>query len=533
MIRKVLKEKLSQVLKEEGYPGQESEVQATTDETFGDYFTNIAIRISKLENSTSLAPTAKKFEAKLAKVCRDFEVKAAENGLINFTLKTQLIQKNIQKIIKEKDQFGSSDQGKGRKARVEFVSANPTGPLHIGNARGGPLGDTLASILEFSGYKVLREYLHNNIGSQVEKVGETLLNLKHGAKLEEQEYKGAYLIELVKEMPEQISEPKEAGNWATEVLLKDILNDCKKIGINYNKVYKESDFEKGDTKKVLQKLKSKGILKEKEGAIWFAADQNYLKDKEAVVLKSNGQPTYFANDIAYHNLKFSEKYDQVIDELGSGHDGHIPKLKAAISALGFNVADFKVIVHQNVRVKRGEELVKMSKRAGNFVTAREVLDEVGKDAFRFFMLFHDHNTHMDFDLELAKKKTNENPVYYIQYGYARCSSILERAEKEGTQVQKISAESAKMLKEAWDLKLAKKLVKFPEVVEDISGNFSVHQLARYVYEVADLFHKYYEQVKVISNDQGQTKARLQLVIATRIVLGNALKLMGISAPERM
>ena len=496
---------------------------------FGDYSTNLAFSLSEVKSSNEVVGIAKKIVAKIKKNDLFSSVEVSSGGFINFHLINSVWLAELQKILEKRTDYHHSDLNKGKKARVEFISANPTGPLHIGNARGGPIGDSLASILASSGYQVLREYFHNDLGGQVEKLGESLLNIKNGAKLEDQEYKGSYLLEIVEKMAANVAQAEKAGRWATELLLKEIINECSKIGIKYDKVYKESDFEENSTKAVLAKLKDKGLLKEKDGAVWFASKDEFLEDREAVVIKSNGQPTYFANDIAYHNLKFSEGYDLIVDELGSGHDGHIPKLKSAISALGYDIDKFKVVVHQNVRVKRGNEVVKMSKRAGNFVSAAEVIGEVGKDAFRFFMLQRAPETHMDFDLDLAKKQSNENPVYYVQYAYARMSSILNKAspEKEDQEVD------FSLIKEPEEIELIKKLSFLPELVSDISASFAVHQLTGYAIELADQFHHFYEKVRVISDDEDVTRARLNLVLAAKIVLGQTLALLGVSAPERM
>lgn len=533
MIRQAIKEQLKRVLKETGYGNIEPEVLATTDDSFGDFFSNVALKIFQTQTSKRPLEIAKEIEAKLGKISKDFSASSAANGLLNFRLNPQFLQTNLQKIIKENEDFGKNNFFKAKKARVEFVSANPTGPLHIGNARGGPLGDTIAAILEANGYSVIREYLHNNIGNQVDNLGQSLMNIKNGGRLQDQEYKGEYLLELADDLPLHVNTAEKAGNWAVEKMLKEILKDLEQMGIKYDKIYQESEFAEGKTKEVLEKLRKKGFLKEKDGATWLATNDEFLKDREAVVIRSNGQPTYFGNDIAYHDLKFAEKSDLVIDELGSGHDGHIPKLKSVISALGHDVERFKVVVHQNVRVKKGGEVVKMSKRAGNVVTAKEVLDQIGKDAFRYFLLAHDASTHMDLDITEASKKSSENPVYYIQYAHARCANILKKAKEQGFRVQNFGKGDLSLLNQTWELRLIKKLLKLPDLVQDLAGNFSVHLIARYAFDSADTFHKFYENVRVVTDDRKLSEARLQLIVATRIVLSNTLKLMGISAPERM
>lgn len=531
MIKDKIRKDLEKACQKLGFQVNKIVVDYPTDPRFGDYTTNLPLQQQKIDGGRSWQSpqqTAKKIVEALGKLDYLEKIEVVRPGFINFFLSKSFLQRKIAEILEKKEKFGQVLTRKGKKARVEFVSANPTGPLHIGNARGGPIGDVIASVLTASGYKVLREYLHNDIGGQVDKLGQTLVNLQKGGKLEEQEYKGTYLLELLGKI-DKTNNPKTAAAKAIKIVLSEILKDCKDLGIKFDKVFQESDFEANITTKVLEKLKRLSVLKKKEGAVWFAPNDEYLKDREAVVMKSNGEKTYFANDIAYHDLKFSQNYNLVIDELGAGHDGHIPKLKSAISLLGHNLAKFKVIVHQNVRVKKGDQIIKMSKRAGNVVTAREVLDEVGSDAFRFFMLMYEPATHMDFDLEQATKKAADNPVYYVQYAHARISGILKKAPKG----KRFTINDLRLLNHPAELTLIKQLIRLPEIISDISQNFQVHRLPQYAIETATLFHKFYEQCRVISGNREQTLARLALVRATRIILQNTLKLIGVSAPERM
>ncbi|PIR79825.1 MAG: arginine--tRNA ligase, partial [Candidatus Levybacteria bacterium CG10_big_fil_rev_8_21_14_0_10_35_13] len=437
----------------------------------------------------------------------DFDkIEIAAPGFINFYFSQKFLASQVNEIINQNSKYGQSDIGKalpahlakamakragrqGKKASVEFVSANPTGPLHIGNARGGPLGDAIANVLSKAGYGVTREYLHNDVGGQVTKLGEAIYyTLNPDKKTEEEiQYQGDYIGELAtqieKQLPKDLSKEEfveKAGQIAVEILLEEILEDCRLMGIEFDKITKESDLRKR-VPEVLEKLKSS--LKEKDGALWFAphlrasfaevatkaeqgfggqANDEFLKDRETVVKKSNGEYTYFASDIVYHNEKMSSN-DLVIDVLGSNHSGHVPRLQAVIKALGFNVSNFKVILYQFVRLKRGEEIVKMSKRAGDFVTAREVLDEVGKDAFRFFLLTPRSQTHMDFDLELAKERSAENPVFYIQYAYTRICSIFSKFQISNFKFQIESADTSK-LTEKEEVDLIRNLIQFPNLV---------------------------------------------------------------------
>lgn len=495
--------------------GAAHKVSEPPDSSLGDLSSNLALVAAKalgkppLELANTLAEQLKK-EAAFS------EVSVAGPGFINLRFADRTVANTLSGALS--DRYGSSDRHTGKKARVEFISANPTGPLHIGNARGAPLGDTIANVLQANGFTVLREYLHNDVGGQVKKFGEALTGASH-------EYTGEYVKELAKKIG-PVTDPDEAGRKAVGLMLKEILDDAKTMGVTFDKVYHESEFvSSGKTKAALEKIKAS--LKQKDSAKWFAPSDEFLKDRETVVIRSDGSYTYFANDIAYHDLKFSEGYDLVIDELGAGHHGHVPRLKAVVKSLGHDVGKLKFVLHQNVRVKRGNEVVKMSKRAGTFVTASEVLDEVGKDAFRFFMLMSEPNTHMDFDLELAKKQSRENPVYYVQYAIARIYSILA----------KLKTENLKFKTEGLELdnpkirQLALQLVRYPDLVVEIGETLEVHRLSHYAIKTASQFHDFYESVRVLGGEH--ESSRLTLAKATLNVLEQCLKLMGISAPKKM
>ena len=516
----------------------EVEVFRSDNPEHGDYSTNVALKISREVKQSPV-----EFAGKLADSLKNQpyieKVEVKEPGFLNLFIKDEIWQEQVSDVLKQKDKFGSNDAGCGKKARVEFVSANPTGPLHFGNARGGPIGDALASVLEFCGYAVLREYYHNDLGVQVDKLGQSIVNVEIGKKLEDQEYKGEYIKELAEQVLNTKHETRntkhnaqKAGEIAVEILLKDVLKDCEGMGIEFDKVQAESELmSSGKTKSAIDFLQKKKALRKKDGAIWFAPHDKWLADRETVVVKSDGDFTYFANDIAYHKLKFEEKPDLVVDILGANHHGHVPRLKAVIQSLGYDTDKLRIILYQWVRFKRGNEIVKMSKRSGTFVTCREVLDEVGRDALRFFILMHDANTHIDFDLDLAREKSTKNPVYYVQYAHARIASILRKANwKLETGNWKPSHE---LLTTNYELNLVKQISRLPELVEDISENFAVNQLTTYATELADSFHKFYENVQVLTSDKEKQEARLALISATQITLANTLKLLGVSTPEKM
>jgi len=501
-------------------------VERTRNSSFGDYTTNIALILSK-KNGKSPLEVANDLVQKLheEKIEGVDKIESA-GGFINFRLSEDFLQKQVLEIIKLAEDYGSSDIGKQKKVRVEFISANPTGPLHIGNARGGPIGDVLSNVLGKTGYKVTREYLNNDVGGQVKQLGQTIYYTLNPDKKPEEElsYQGDYIKELSVKVAKIVKNGSadKLGKVAVEILFKEIMEDVKKMGIKFDLIRYESDLRK----KVPQALKTiQKVLKKKDGALWFAPSDEFLKDRETVVQKSDGDYTYFASDIAYHKEKF-EDADKVFDVLGGNHSAHVPRLQAAVKAMGFDVSKFKVILYQYVRIKSGDLAVKMSKRLGKFITAREVLDEVGKDAFRFFLLTSGPDTHMDFDLELAKKRANENPVYYVQYAYSRIHGIFKKQSD-------FINPNVSLLKEKEEIELIRHLIKLPELLEEISENFSVHFLTSYSLELANLFHKFYEVHQVVSNDKEKTKARLALLSATKVVLKNTLDLLGVEAPERM
>lgn len=504
----------------------------------GDYSSNIALLASKKLNISPME-LAQELVDGFGKSEIFEKIEIAAPGFINFYLSKKYLQSQTEKIVLEGKEYGKSKKGKGKRASVEFVSANPTGPLHIGNARGGPLGDTLANVLEKAGYEVTREYLHNNVGGQVERFGETIYFEIHPDQKPEEyvaHYPGEYVKDLAKLVKEQLegSEQYEelsqeqfiekAGEIAVEIMLEDILRDCKDMGIVYDKVVKESDLRR-QVPQVLEKIHK--YLKENEGALWFAPNDEFLKDRETVVKKTDGEYTYFASDIAYHNDKMSQN-DLAIDVLGSNHSGHVPRLQAAVKALGYDPDNFKTILYQFVRLKRGDEVVRMGKRFGNIITSKEVLDEVGKDAFRFFLLMPKNSTHMDFDLELAKKQATENPVFYVQYAHSRISSIFSKAQDYN-----FSNAKYELLTTNEEVDLIRKLIVFPELIEEISDSFAVNSLTTYAMEIATAFHKFYEAEKVITDVKEESEARLALIKATQVVLKNTLDLLGVSAPERM
>lgn len=536
MVKDKILSDLKKVVEDLGFPTTDILLSISKNPQFGDYSTNIALQLAKLKlpnGKQSPVEIANEISKKIGRLDYLEKIEVAGGGFINFFVKKEFLTKALGEILKFGEEYGKSDFGNGKKARVEYVSANPTGPLHIGNARGGPLGDVIASVLASQGYQVLREYLDNNVGEQVKALGATIKAKYHGNLVAGSQYQGEYVDELVKEMEEGIEDADDegAGRMAVELLFEEIMTDCRSMGIKFDLIAHESKL-KDDAPGVIEKLKQARVVKEKDGALWLAPSDEFLKDRETVIQKSDGGYTYLTADIVYHKMKFESGADLIVDVFGSNHHGHVPRLRAAMSALGFDPERLEVILYQYVRVKRGSDIVKMSKRAGNFITAREVLDEVGKDAFRFYLLRFTPQTHMDFDLELVKQQSKDNPVYYVQYAHARMSNIIVKSE-EG-KGRSLKGADYSQLKHPTELNLIKHLLMFPDLVSELAVNLQVHQLTEYAITLADLFHKFYESCPVLQAErEGLKEARLALVKASKTTLANTLNLLGVSAPERM
>jgi len=506
---------------------------------FGHYSTSVAFALAKKEKKNPAA-VAEEIISALKENPLFEKIEIAAGGFINFWISKKVLFEELKNILEKKNTYGQNERGKGKKIRIEYVSANPTGPIHIGNARGGPYGESLARVYEESGYEVLREYLHNDVGGQIEKLGETLWywyekSMGKEMAFPEGGYQGEYLEEV---MAAALKKFKKEDNVTIEALTRfgldyifeNNMNVLKRMGILFDLIQKESELiSSGKTQEAIDITKEKGATKESEGALWFAPKDEFLEDREAVIVKSNGKPTYFASDIAYHKEKFESGYDFVIDIFGSNHHGHVPKLQALTKLFGYSPENFKVLLYQFVRVKRGSEVIKMSKRAGTYVTTEELLDEVGKDSVVFSLLSSAPTTHIDFDLEAAKQKSMQNPVYYVQYAYVRARSISEKA---GVFVlnQDINLEPLNTNEDSF---LIRKLAQFPEIIDMCVNDFEVHRLTRYATELARVLHNFYEKEHVIGEEEKVFQARVVLIEATKIVFKNLFRVIGINAPENM
>ncbi len=523
------------------------DIEYPKDTRYGDYSTNIAMKLAPLvhEEPRQIAGKIAQFTMPAIK-----RIEIAGPGFVNFFLGEVWLQRQLDAILKQKARFGTSTMGRNKRINVEFISANPTGPLTLGNGRGGFTGDVLANIFELAGYKPWREYYVNDIGNQVNILAESVLRRywQHkGIKIEYPDYcyQGAYIDELAKTLylPNyKLSAAQKLEDIRDKVkmrildkMLKGIQRVIRhKLNIQFDKFFSErSLYRSGSVDRVLKLLKAKGLIYKHDGAFWMKTTQ-FGDDKDRVVIRENGEPVYFLSDIAYHYEKLTKrKFDRIINIVGADHHGYPPRVRAAMEALGVgNRLDF--ILMQLVRLIRAGQEVKMSKRLGTYVTLEEVIDEVGLDAARFFFLMHAPNTHMDFDIDLAKKKSEENPVYYVQYAHARICSIIRNVEKEHKKKRKEENTSGQKVGqfERGEYGLIKELLKWPGLVEEVSQSYQVQRLPFYGMALATKFHEFYTKYRVI--DRGVVnERRRQLVEATKIVLAGCLHTMGINAPEKM
>jgi arginyl-tRNA synthetase len=468
-------------------------------------------------------------------------------GFINFHLDPLWLTNVINEVLKDGDAYGQVDIGKGQKIQVEFVSANPTGLLHMGNARGAALGDSLASLLAMAGYEVSREFYINDAGNQIHNFGLSLearylQQLGQDAPFPEGGYHGEDLIETVKRLiakegdkylsVEPALRRELLVRYALAEKMGDIRETLQDFGVEYDVWFSEQSLhDSGEVRLTLEELQKKGYIYEQEGALWLKSTL-FGDEKDEVVVRSNGTPTYFAADIAYHRNKFDRGFDQVINIWGADHHGHVARMKGAMSALGYDADHLQIILMQLVRLIQNGEVVKMSKRSGQYITLRELMDEVGKDAARFFFNLRDPDSTVDFDMDLAKAQSSDNPVYYVQYAHARLCSILRQAKELGD-VEEPLEEDLKRLDSSEERDLLKKMADFPSEIMVAARLMEPHRLARYVLDLAGLFHTFYNSQRVLVDDEGLRRARLNLVRAVKQIVSNVLRILGVSAPERM
>jgi arginyl-tRNA synthetase len=511
----------------------------------GDYASNLPLQLSRSarQNPMQLAETISKHVAAHPAIG---EVSVAPPGFVNIRLADAWLAEQVNAVLLQGDSFVRSDLGAGKRIQVEFVSANPTGPLHVGNGRWASIGDSLSRTLAAAGYDVEKEYLVNDAGTQSQVFGDTVFaryQQLFGKDIEipPEGYPGDYVVDVAQEIKDELGDrflnepatPVELKRLAADKMIARIRDDLDALGVTYDVWFMESSmYEESDTYAVaMQHLRDHNAVVEKEGAVWFASS-TLGEEKDNVLIRSNGAPTYFASDIAYHYDKFFRRgFDQVIDIWGADHQGHVSRVKTAVQALGVDEDRLEIIIGQLVGLKRDGETVRFSKRAGEIITLREVIDEVGPDACRFFFLQRSADSQMDFDIDLAKRQTSENPVYYVQYAHARSTGIIIQAAERGL---KYEDGDVSLLRHEAEQTLLRKMLLLPELVQTIAQNHEPHHLPHYALELATAFHDFYEKCRVLDDAApDMTRARLRLIAAAKIVLASALGLMGMTAPEKM
>jgi len=524
------------------------DVELTKDTAHGDYASNVAMVLA-----SRIGRKPREIAQRIAVQIRDDEqilekVDIAGPGFLNFFIREEVWATLLEDIERQGDRYGMSDMGAGRKVQVEFVSANPTGPLHIGHARGAVVGDVIANILAESGYDIWREYYINDAGNQMTNLGRSVLLryrelLGETIDFPENCYQGDYIKTLAAELlvrdgpiygaAEDAASIRQFSDYAAGAILEGIKEDLRVFGVTFDRYFSERDLY-GDRKleKLLEEIEDRGFIYREGETLWFRTTA-FGDEKDRVVVRRTGEPTYFAADIAYHVNKYDRGFDLLIDIWGADHHGYIPRMMAGIQALNHGKDSLRVILVQLVNLLRDGKPVAMSTRSGEFVTLREVVDEVGRDAARYNFLMRRSDSHLDFDLELAKRQSNENPVYYVQYAHARIASILRMARQRELSLPRYGEVDRTLLKLPEEIALIKSITRFPEVVEGAAQSLEPHRLTFYLNDLAGLFHSYYNKNRIISEEGPLTAARLFLVVAVQNVIRNALKLMGVSSPESM
>lgn len=511
----------------------------------GDFATNFALVLAGIEKKNPRELAARLADKLTADKSLIDHVEVAGPGFVNIFINDDVWRNVIGRIIEQGTGFGRSDVGKNRKVMVEFVSANPTGPLSIGHGRQAILGDSIARLLAVTGHDVFREYYYNDAGRQMRVLGEStraryLELLGETFTFPEDGYQGEYIIDiarsLVAEYGSDLKDTEEVDPFkkqAEQYIFKDISSTLGRMGIAFDNYYNErSLYDDGHIDNVVAELREKGYVYEKDNAVWFKTTE-FGHEQDRVIIKSSGEPTYRLPDIAYHREKFRRDFDWLIDIFGSDHIATVPDVLAGVKALGYNPDKVTVVLHQFVTLTRDGKQVKMSTRKANFITVDELLDEVGVDPVRFFFMMRKADSQMEFDLDLAKKESQENPVYYLQYGHARLCAIQRQAVEKGVDQVDFSQIDKTLLNQPEELLLLKTMSGFPAMVESSALELAPHKFIFYLLELAGQFHSYYNKHKVLTDDMALSQARLCLIGALRVVLKNGLEFVGLKAPERM
>lgn len=530
----------------EPLPGFTVEIPA--DSSHGDFSCNAALVSAKTFRTNPRAIATMIAENAVLDGTLFGKIEVAGPGFINLFLNPLWFGETVNKAIELGEDYGKTDMGAGKRVLVEFVSANPTGPMHIGNARGGAIGDCLASLLSYAGYCVEREFYINDAGNQVNKFGLSL-DIRYrqlfgdDIEMPEDSYHGQDIIDHAKAFAEiygdkymTVSEEerrKALVEYALPINIKGLEADLGKYRIKYDTWFKESTLhESGKVAEVVEMLKEKGVTYEKEGAIWFKAS-DFGDDQDRVLVRANGVPTYFVPDIAYHyNKLVTRGFDKAIDILGADHHGYIARMKAALTALGVDASKLDIVIMQMVRLVRNGEAVKLSKRSGKAITLATLLDEIPMDAARFFFNLRDPDTHLEFDLDLAIEESSKNPVFYVQYAHARICRVLEKLGDEGITCRNLPAAELKYSEEA-ELALIRQIASLPETINEAASEYNPSKITRYVLDLSQLFHKFYDTCKIKGESEEIVQSRLSLCLAVKTVIKNMLDLLKVEAPEKM
>lgn len=541
-LKLLLRENISLILSNLLYPEKEFSLMPPKKLTFGDLSSNLPLIIAKELKKKPMDIGEEILEAFNSKLPNYIsKVTVTQPGFLNFEIKKSYFQNQIKTIMEQSKSFGRGHSGLDKRANVEFVSANPTGPLTIGHGRNAVLGDTVSNILEWQGYDVTREYYFNDAGRQMRILGESVearYNEILGEKFSfpEDGYQGDYIKEIAQIV---LNESKNKPNLEKEIfkktaekeIFKDIKKSLNKLGIHFNIFTNEKTFyENGDIERLLEELRSKNLIYEKDNATWFKTSA-LGKEQDRVFIKSTGEPTYRVPDTAYHKNKVEREFDLIIDVFGADHADTYPDVLLALEALNQRTDHIKVLLYQFVTLLKEGEKVKMSTRKANYITLDYLVKEVGLDVVRYFFIMRSMNTHLDFDLDLAKDQSEKNPVFYLQYAYARICNIIKRGESSETTFNEKF--NPAVLSDPEELYLLKYLIRFPDFMNLAYENLEPQNIANYLQELSSRFHKFYSHCRVLSEDSEISKARMALVKSVKVVLENGLNVLGISCPERM
>jgi len=541
-LKQHLNDGIREALNTLAFPDKPFTISPSKNPDFGDLSTNVALLLTKeLEKSPIQIAEDIKGQLETLQLNHIDSISVTQPGFINFTLSASFYQSNLKYILDTGDEFGRSSIGHGKKVNVEFVSANPTGPLTVGHGRQAVLGDTVASLLEWNGFDVTREYYYNDAGRQMRILGQSVEARYFEAlgkpfEFPEDGYQGNYIINIAKSILHHHGSDLERDHdqfreTAENAIFSDIKNTLSELGIIHDQFSNEKTFyDNGAIDQLLTDLKAKELIYESEGATWLKTSA-LGKDQDRVYIKSSGEPTYRLPDTAYHRDKVERNFDEIIDIFGADHADTYPDVLAALDALEIPVDHIRVLIHQFVTLLRDGEKVKMSTRKANFVTLEDLVKEVGKDVVRYFFIMRSMTSHLDFDLNLAADQSDKNPVFYLQYAHARIANIMKHGESLGHSFSHDFDSS--LISEKEEFTLIKHLMRFPELSEQLYESLEPQMLATYLQELAAHFHKFYGKCKVITDDSALTQTRLALITCAKITLGNGLSILGLSAPDRM